>query len=510
TTADNCSVASVTNNAPAAFPLGTTTVTWTVTDGSGNTATATQSVTVTDNVNPTITAPAGKNVTTNTGCTATGVSLGTPTTADNCSVASVTNNAPSAFPLGTTTVTWTVTDGSGNTATATQTVTVSDNVNPSITAPAAVSANTNSGCTATGVSLGTPTTSDNCSVASVANNAPSAFPVGTTTVTWTVTDGSGNTSTATQTVTVTDNVPPTAVCQNITLNLNASGNASITASQVNNGSSDNCGIASVTVSQTSFTCANVGANTVTLTVTDVNGNVSSCTATVTIVDNIAPTAVCQNISVYLNALGTASITASQINNGSSDNCGIASLSLSKTSFNCSNVGNNAVTLTVTDVNGNSSTCSATVTVTDNIAPAISCPANITANNTTGLCGAIINYTTPIGTDICGATTVQTAGLPSGSLFPVGTTVNTFTVTDPSGNQTSCSFSVSITDTQGPVFSNVPANFSACNPVSWIVPTVTDNCAGVQVTSSHVPGTAFPSGTTTVSYTATDVYGLTST
>ncbi|MFM8951059.1 MAG: HYR domain-containing protein, partial [Bacteroidota bacterium] len=209
----------------------------------------------------------------------------------------------------------------------------------------------------------------------------------------------------------------------------------------------------------------------------------------------------------LNALGTASITASQINNGSSDNCGIASLSLSKTSFNCSNVGNNAVTLTVTDVNGNSSTCSATVTVIDNIAPAISCPANIAANNTTGLCGAIINYTTPVGTDICGATTTQTAGLPSGSLFPVGTTVNTFTVTDPSGNQTSCSFSVSITDTQAPVFSNVPSNIIACNPVSWVAPTVTDNCAGVQVTSSHVPGSVFPSGTTTVTYTATDVYGL---
>jgi hypothetical protein len=45
-------VASVTNDAPAAFPIGVTTVTWTVTDNSGNTATCTQNVTVTDNVNP--------------------------------------------------------------------------------------------------------------------------------------------------------------------------------------------------------------------------------------------------------------------------------------------------------------------------------------------------------------------------------------------------------------------------------------------------------------------------
>ena len=46
-------------------------------------------------------------------CYATGVALGTPTTADNCGVASVTNNAPAQFPVGTTTVTWTVTDNHG-------------------------------------------------------------------------------------------------------------------------------------------------------------------------------------------------------------------------------------------------------------------------------------------------------------------------------------------------------------------------------------------------------------
>ena len=54
----------------------------------------------------------------------TSVNLGTPATADNCSVASVTNNAPASFPAGTTTVTWTVTDGGGNTATASQVVIV--------------------------------------------------------------------------------------------------------------------------------------------------------------------------------------------------------------------------------------------------------------------------------------------------------------------------------------------------------------------------------------------------
>jgi HYR domain-containing protein len=211
TTGDNCGVKSVTNNAPSSFPLGTTTVTWTVTDTSGNQATATQKVTVLDNQKPTISAPADVTVNADTGqCTASNVALGTPTTGDNCGVQSVTNNAPSSFPLGATTVTWTVTDTSGNQATATQKVTVVDSQPPTITAPAAVTVSTDAGqCTASNVTLGTPTTGDNCGVKSFSNNAPTTFPLGATTVTWTVTDTSGNQATATQTVTVVDSTPPT-------------------------------------------------------------------------------------------------------------------------------------------------------------------------------------------------------------------------------------------------------------------------------------------------------------
>ena len=123
-TSDNCVVASVTNDAPTSYPLGNTTVTWTVTDGSGNSTTGTQVVIVTDEVLPTITAPAAVVVSADSSCTASEVSLGTPITADNCGVATVTNNAPATYPLGATTVTWTVTDVNGNFATVAQTVTV--------------------------------------------------------------------------------------------------------------------------------------------------------------------------------------------------------------------------------------------------------------------------------------------------------------------------------------------------------------------------------------------------
>jgi hypothetical protein len=133
---------------------------------------------------------------------ATGVALGTSSTSDNSGgIVTVWNNAPTQYPIGVTTVHWYGYDPSGNVVTGTQTVTVNDTQAPSITSPADVTVPVNSGSTAVNVSLGTPVTSDNCSVASVGNNAPAAYPLGNTTVTWTVADGSGNTATGTQKVT---------------------------------------------------------------------------------------------------------------------------------------------------------------------------------------------------------------------------------------------------------------------------------------------------------------------
>jgi HYR domain-containing protein/type IX secretion system substrate protein len=337
--------------------------------------------------------------------------------------------------------------------------------------------------------------------------------VGVNTVTLTVMDNSGNMTTCAATVNVEDNEAPTAKCKNITVQLDANGQSSINTVDVNNGSSDNCGIASMSLSPSSFTCANVGTNTATLIVTDVNGNTASCNSTITIEDTIAPTAQCKNIMVMLDGNGNANISTGDVNDGSSDNCGIQSMSINPSSFTCNDTGVNTVTLSVTDVNGNTASCQSTVMVMDNELPTITCPANMITNNDAGECGAVVSYTVSVS-DNCGATLIQTSGMASDSMFPVGTTINTFMATDPSGNVSTCSFTITVNDTEPPVLicHNVTRYVKQGKTgriVRYKTPKVTENCdpdPAVQRLTGPPSGAWFPVGSTTVTYQSWDAAG----
>ncbi|MEO1437890.1 MAG: hypothetical protein AAFV80_20280, partial [Bacteroidota bacterium] len=217
--------------------------------------------------------------------------------------------------IGANLVTVVVTDVDGNNISATATITVEDNIAPVFTVCDAgpFVYEVNNGCVFTGT-IPNPLTaavfqiSDNCDPVlfdieyldeqgdpfdAPDNDDPilvdvgygfifDAIPVGVNTINMIATDAGGNTAMCSTTVIITDPTAPTAVCQDITVTLDNNGMANITAADVDGGSTDNCGIASLVVSPSSFDCSNLGANAVTLTVTDNSGNTTSCTATVTV------------------------------------------------------------------------------------------------------------------------------------------------------------------------------------------------------------------------------------
>ena len=302
TTSGGCGTVSVApSGIPAGnvFPLGTTTITWTATDSSGNSATATQSVTVSDNTPPTITAPGPVSYQ----CVGD-VPAANPADAsasDNCGTATVSISESNNGGAGTTasplviTRTYTANDGHGNTATATQTITVIDNTPPTITAPANINASTGPGATSCSVvvsNLGTPSTSDNCggSVTVTPSGIPAVnvFPVGTTTITYTANDGHGNTATATQTVTVIDNTLPTV---GFTPPAAAHVGAGCTASvpPVAILASDNCtpsGSLTVAQSPTAGTLLGPGTYPISVTVTDAAGNSATVGTNFTVLNDV--------------------------------------------------------------------------------------------------------------------------------------------------------------------------------------------------------------------------------
>jgi hypothetical protein len=512
------------------FTLGNHTVTLTVSDGE-YTDTCTAIVTVVDNIAPTAIAQGiTVQLDANGQASITAQDIDNGST-DNCGAVNLSIDQMSfdCSNLGANTVTLTVSDNNGNANSATAIVTVEDKIAPAFICPANIVVSAKPGFCHTDVPVVFTPPTDNCANPSLtlstsagvipqfgANSAIGTFPVGTTMVTAVVDDGNGNSISCQFNVTVNDTTAPTVNTQNLTLQLDASGQASITAQDIDNGSNDACGIASISVSKTAFSCADVGVNSLELTVTDIHGNAATGAATVTIEDNISPTAIAQSLTLYLDANGQASISAGDVDNGSSDNCGVSSLSLSQNTFGCNETGVNSIILTVTDLNGNQSTAASTVSILDTTAPVISCASDIIVSNDAGNCGAVVNYNTPTGNDNCSATVSQTAGLASGALYPVGVTTNTFIVTDASGNTSTCSFTVTVNDDEMPaavcqdITLSLDQNGMATITASDIDGGSSDNCGVASISASQTQFGCNDVGDVLVNLDVVDVHGNIST
>jgi hypothetical protein len=307
---------------------------------------------------------------------------------------------------------------------------------------------------------------------------------------------------------VMDTLTPTVVAQNDTVYLDMSGQASITVADIDNGSTDNCGIQTITLDSTNFDCSEVGPNTVTLTVTDVNNNTASATATVVVEDTLAPVAIPRNVTARLNAQGVASISVTQVDSASTDNCGINSMSISQNQWSCADTGVHVVMFTVVDLYGNSDSATFNVTVVDERAPDMVANTGTFYVDTNGI--VVISPTSVDGgsTDNCGLDsiwlsrdTLTCADLGLGNLRLYGK--------DASGNESFAPFLFNLLDTIAPSIT-CPGAVTVCETDTILFPdaTAADNCSVSAIFNSAgvVSGTRRPAGNYTAEFEAVDGSG----
>lgn len=452
---DNCGIAnwSVSLTTVNCSQIGTQTVTITATDGSGNQAIGSAEVTVEDQTAPTLTCPSNMAA---SACNPA-VSFALPGVSDNCGVdlflLSQTAGLPSGadFPVGTTVQTFSYTDASGNTGTCSFEVTVADMLSYAAVASDATCAGACDGAVNISVSGGLQP------VTITWSNGGDGTGLCAGDYTAIVSDAGG----CSNTLNFTINEPQPLAVSLIATNPACANDFSGAIQTVVTG-----GTAGYTYNwsngNTDDNLTSLGSGLYTVVITDFNGCSLSEAVTLVVTDNEAPTLVLQNATVSLDAAGSVTLNPTLFDAGSTDNCGIVNWTVSPNSFNCGQLGAQAVTVTATDGNGNSTSNAATVTIVDNVAPVVTCPGNIVAS----ACNTTVTFALPTVTDNCTvnpALLVQTSGLPSGSNFPTGLTSQTFSYTDASGNNATCAFTVTVSAaaTITPSVTNATCN-GVCN------------------------------------------------
>jgi hypothetical protein len=447
-----CSSVTCTPASGAVFPVGTTTVTCTTTNGT----TCSFKVTVMDTQKPTVACPASMTTTAAVGATSATVTYATPVASDNCPGASVVCVPASgaSFPLGDTVVTCTATDAAGNTGTCSFTVTVSAGTTPpTIACPTDISTNTAPGiCTRTlafaPTATGSPTPVIVCKIGSSAVTSPYAFPTGATTVTCTATNSAG-TASCSFTVTVVDAEKPTVICPASITTAAAAGATSATVTYGTPAASDNCPGASVVCVPASGASFPLGDTVITCTATDAAGNTGTCSFTVTVSSGgtpmTPPTITCPSDVSTNTAPGTCTrtLTFAPTATGSPTPVIVCKIGSSVVaSPHAFPSGTTTVTCTATNSPGMAS-CSFKVSVVDDAAPVLTGCADVLAVAPTGSAGTTVILAVSASDNCDGAVPVTCA--PAGPYFALGDTPVTCVAVDHVGNSASCAFTVTVTE-----------------------------------------------------------------
>lgn len=503
------------------FAIATTTVNCSAVDAAGNNSAASFPVTVQDTTGPVFSGvPAnftqeqvpGTNTLQYTAPTASDLVDGTVLVVCSPPVGTIITAGPHV-------VTCLADDSEGNLSSASFTVTLADTTDPVVTVPANITAEATSAAGAVVTFSATATDSLDGSLPVVCTPASGwTFPIGTTGVSCSATDAAGNTGTANFNVTVKDTTGPvfSGVPADFqieqTLPLTFINYAMPTAVDAVNGPRPVYCVPPVG-SQLA-----AGLHTVTCTAEDLTGNSTSASFVITISDTTDP--VIDNLPTpqTVEATGPAGAIATFTGTATDNIDGVIALVCVPASGTTFALGINTVTCTATDNAGNSSSASFTVTIVDTTPPAFSgVPADIT-EEATGPSGAAVTFTPPTATDIVDGAVTVTCDYNSGDTFPLGTTTVTCSAIDNAGNSDSVNFDITVEDTTGPTFADVPADFQisestdpAGTTVTYTDPTASDLVDGATtVTCVPASGTVFAVGTTTVTCTSTDAASNSST
>ncbi|MBU0941210.1 MAG: S8 family serine peptidase [Bacteroidetes bacterium] len=245
---------------------------------------------------------------------------------------------------------------------------VVERVKPVITLLGSAVTSVAQGCTFTEAGFtATDNLNNTITLAVVKSGTVNTNVIGQYTLTYTVKDALNNESFVTRTVNVVANQKPVIIASaNIIVN-SATNSCGATVAIVAATATDDCAVGSPVGLRSDGLALNatypLGVTTIKWNVVDNSGSAAiEVLQTVTVQDKTAPIVITKNITIQLDASANAIILPAAVNNGSTDNCSIALIELDKTTFNCSNVGVNTVTLKVTDASGNVGTATATVTV----------------------------------------------------------------------------------------------------------------------------------------------------
>ncbi len=230
-----------------------------------------------------------------------------------------------------------------------------------------------------------------------------------------------------------------------------------------------------------FTVPDLTSGSYLVDIIDANDCQSTLEITIEEFDDEAPVISCPaNISVENDDNACGAVVNFEAT--ATDNCS-ASITYSHAPGSEFPVGVTEVTVTATDLSGNTSECSFTIEVTDTESPVIACPMDIVipANEN---CLAVATWEELVSSDNCGITNIS-SNYESGDEFGLGSTEVTYEVTDEAGNLSSCSFTITVVDETAPTINAdlIPTYFYGPYGIHEVVSEVTDNCDGTNVIST---------------------------